>query len=147
MSVSQRTTAVEDLGKERYHILLDACGLGFDSKPHVKFGGEAKIAVFLRTEYTRGMHRKLVIRRENEKIVFHGDPAKAVAVLLLFKNSVVGAWGKSGLEVEAPADVYETLKLLSKCPPTWKNTVEWKLVPDTTPEKVRQFVCTSLLFK
>jgi hypothetical protein len=39
------------------------------------------------------------------------------------------------------------LKLLSKHPPTWKNTVGWKLVPDPTPEKVRQFVCTTLLFR
>lgn len=104
----------------------------------------------LRTEYKKGLsHRVLNIWQNTREIIsLHGDPAKAIAILMIFKEDSVGPWGNNGLDVEVPADVYEALQLLSKCKTlTWKKAFEWGLIPDPTPEKVKHFACIIGLLK
>lgn len=81
------------------------------------------------------------------KVVLWGDPSKAIAALLLFKNSKVGSWTDKGLEVEASEGVYEALKALSKKPPTWKEAANAGLLQNTTPQHVLQTLSLNAILK
>jgi len=78
---------------------------------------------------------------------FYGDPAKAIAILLISSNCKFKGWVKGkGLRVEAPAEVLEALSVLAKHPLRWKKAAELNLLWDATPEKVlRAFALNTLI--
>jgi len=82
------------------------------------------------------------------KVELWGDPAKAVASLLIFTNSTVKSWvsGK-GLEVEVPEEAREALIALGRRPPTWKEAAEKGFLQNPTPQHVIRTLALNAILK
>jgi len=111
--------------------------------------GQVLVRLYVRTKFGSGMSRCLLIDDGGGEIKIYGDPAKAVASLLIFGNSKVKGWVRGrGLEVDAPPELVWALKALSARPLTWSQAAKMGLLQNPTPEgTLRALSLNTLILK
>lgn len=79
------------------------------------------------------------------EVVLWGDPAKAVAVLLIFNNGRIIRWTQRGVEVDVGEEVYEALRALERARLSWRDAVKMGFLKSPIPEDVIRALCVRAL--
>ncbi|MEM2687872.1 MAG: hypothetical protein QW796_05950 [Thermoproteota archaeon] len=94
------------------------------------------VKIRFRTEYC-GMSRLLKIMfNDGSQVRIWGDPAKAVAFLLIFCNAWAVRWAGRDVEAEIDGEACEALKALGRARLTWRKALSLKLLEGATPDRV-----------
>ncbi len=103
---------------------------------------------FLRTEANRHTRILIVELGDGRTAKLYGDPAKAVAFLLIFNNSTVKSWVRGkGLKFETAEEVCEAIEALSRNPLTWREAAERGFLQNPAPQRVLRALALDAILK